>query len=150
MSRQEVEAKAGFTFVPGQWKQGVHVFLCRYTGRDMKKGEDYQYLCEAKDGGFVAHLHAPVWSHTKRYTGEVRATEKQAESSAAEQFASDEIVLDTAQKLPPPMSVCIAHANAEFKKDQKANYSAIKQVAAEQYNQYRDSGYSMALWDGTA
>ena len=157
VDEEALNSKTGLSFDKLTPKEGVHIFLCRYHGRDMKKGEDYSYTCEADEDGFVATLKVPAW-FDKTYRGTNRPKEKAAEASAAAAFTSDPEVVEAASKLPPPVWSLIGKAKHDASGSKpfvtgsqlQQFERAVRQKAHEDYNIYRDSGYRTAMWDGNA
>ena len=98
----ETSDQVGMSFENLAPREAVHIFLCRYHGRDVAKGQDYSYTCDKVPGGYVAKLSVPAWFDSKFY-GEMCDTMKKAEQSAAKAFTEDVDVLATAAKLPPPV-----------------------------------------------
>ncbi|CAE7270168.1 ANXA6 [Symbiodinium sp. CCMP2456] len=135
-------------------KAGVHTFLARYTGRDVKNGDDYWYVAGKRDSGFLAYLEAPCWSTKARYFGSVCPSEKEAEVSAAKKFTSDEQVVLAAKKLPPTMTSLMGlvkkHAQSGKKGRTTTSFAPLKEEAAQRYNSYQDRGFRNSLWDGAA
>ena len=162
-SQEHVDASAGLSFEGKPPKHSVHIFLSRYAGRDIVKGEDYWYHCEPHDQGVLAYLEAPIWRQEK-FFGTVCDSEKAAEASAAQTFCEDTDVLAAAKQLPATVEVLKAKKKTEQRQaatsyygygcyqDRKSqgSFSSAKQGADEEYNAYRDRGYRMALWDGAA
>ena len=157
VNEEALNSKAGMNFDRLTPKEGVHIFLCRYHGRDMKKGEDYWYTCEAVEDGFVATLKVPAW-FDKIYHGMQSSKEKAAEASAAAAFTSDPEVVEAASKLPPPVWSLIGKAKHDasgskpfMTGSQLQQFErAVRQKARDDYNIYRDFGHRNALWDGNA
>ena len=97
----ETSDQVGMSFKHLNAKEAVHVFLCRFHGREVVKLHEYSYTCSEVPGGYVAKLSVPAWFDLEFY-GEKCETEKKAEQSAAKAFTEDADVLVEAAKLPPP------------------------------------------------
>ena len=153
----ETSDQVGMSFENLAPREAVHIFLCRYHGRDVAKCQDYSYTCKEVNGGYVAKLSVPTWFDLEFY-GEKCETMKKAEQSAAKAFTEDVDVLATAAKLPPPVWALTSQVKAKSVRNkpfmqgrqlQKFEHFC-RQKAHDQYNSYRDSGSRTAMWDGNA
>ena len=152
-SDEQVEAATGLDLESMPPRQAVYVFLCRYCGRSLKKGEDFQYIVTPTEKGFLAYISAPEWSNGLYY-GEICETEKEAEVSAARNFISCPQVIRAAKHLPPPIGILVAHEFTKKRqgdqrnlpcKRKKVTYAPIKEAAMNSYNGYQGR-CNMQMW----
>lgn len=144
-----IEESMGMNLHDRHPKSAVREFLQRYAGRDLTRDDSYYTVAE-EDSGVRATLHAPVWSDNV-FEGEICDTQKEAEVSAAACFLADSDVVEAARLLPAPLKV--------IKFWNKFNEAGDQMIAGKrrrcnpndirhQYNEQREQGCRMAVWDG--
>ena len=144
-----IEESIGMNLHDRHPKSAVREFLQRYGGRDITR-DDSHYTVAEEDSGFKATLHAPVWSENV-FEGEICGTQKEAEISAAACFLAGSDVVEAARLLPAPLKI--------IKFWNKFNEAGDQTIAGKrrridpndirhQYNEQREQGCRMAVWDG--
>ena len=128
-------------------KTATREFLQRYAGRDLTL-DDCNYETEQGEEGFRTKLYVPVWSD-QIFQGQWCDSLKEAEVSAARCFVEDPEVVATASTLPAPISI-IKHWTKVYKKKGRGPVSGaeINHESRRQYNDQRNHGCRMAVWDG--
>ena len=126
----------------------LRIFLQRYFARDVKKGEDFTYVCERQRDRHIAYLLVPAWDkkNPKKYWGTPKMKKAQAECSAASTFLAIPEVANAAEGLPPPWRKVIAFIETEHG-DQ--DWLTKKEMANELYNELAE-GCATAINDGRA
>ena len=149
-----MHASLGMDLTKKHPKNAVKEFLQRYFARDIAY-DDYFYVMEEEEEGdkgeegkcgFRAKLHVPIWSQ-QVFQGDWRNSPKEAEVSAAEQFVADLDVREAAANLPAPLKV-IKYWNRLH--DTRNTGAAVHERSRHEYNNQRNRGCRMALWDGKA
>ena len=144
-------------------KQAVKEFLQKYFARDIFEDDCY-YVTEDSMGAVVnnrsqgeegkcpfrAKLHVPILDQIRGggvFQGEWRDSPIEAQVSAAEQFVAHEFVREVAPELPAPKNV-IKHSIR--KSDTTSTNEQISERVDRAYNEQRNQGRRMAVWDGIA
>ena len=129
-----MEESIGMDLHASHPKTAVRDFLIRYFGEKIDRDDCY-YVLQGDEAGFRAKLHVPIWS-SDVFEGQQCSCEKEAESSAAQSFLRDRQVVEIAPRLPAPMKV--------------VKYWVGNADCQRVYNQQREKGCRMAVWDGRA
>ena len=129
-----MEESIGMDLHASHPKTAVRDFLIRYFGEKIDRDDCY-YVLQGDEAGFRAKLHVPIWS-SDVFEGQQCSSEKEAESSAAQSFLRDSQVVEIAPRLPAPMKV--------------VKYWVGNADCQRVYNEQREKGCRMAVWDGRA
>ena len=143
-----MEESIGMDLHASHPKTAVRDFLIRYFGEKIDRDDCY-YVLQEDEAGFRAKLHVPIWS-SDVFEGQQCDSEKEAERSAAECFLREPQVVEIAANLPAPMKV-VKHWEKmnRFSGNQTRHRVGIDDCRRV-YNEQREKGCRMAVWDGRA
>ena len=143
-----MEESIGMDLHASHPKTAVRDFLIRYFGEKIDRDDCY-YVLQQNKAGFRAKLHVPIWS-SDVFEGQQCSSEKEAESSAAERFLRDPQVVEIAPRLPAPMKVVrYWEEMSRFSGNQTGHRVGIDDCQRV-YNEQREKGCRMDVWDGRA
>ena len=143
-----IEESMGMNLHDRHPKTAVREFLTRYLGRDLTR-DDCHYSCQEEASRFRAKLHVPIWK-SGVFEGERCDSQKEAETSAALCFLEDDDVIEAAPRLPAPVRVIKYWERLnKFNSQKKGCRTRIDpDDLMRQYNDQREQGCRMAVWDG--
>lgn len=146
-SMPTIEESIGMNLHDRHPKTAVREFLTRYLGRDLTR-DDCHYSCQEEASQFRAKLHVPIWN-SGIFEGGRCDSQKEAETSAARCFLEDDDVVEAATRLPAPLKVIKYWERLnKFITHKKGRRKVDPDDLTRKYNDQREQGCRMAVWDG--